>query len=70
MLAALETLDLTGAPISDAGLSALTDNVAVQRRCGVSIQLYDARALAARQPAPAVFSWLFCTSETPSRTKP
>jgi glycine/D-amino acid oxidase-like deaminating enzyme len=35
---------------SPAGLSALTDNVAVQRRCGVSIQLYDARALAARYP--------------------
>jgi FAD-dependent oxidoreductase domain-containing protein 1 len=35
---------------SPAGLSALTNNVAVQRRCGVSIQLYDPLALAARYP--------------------
>jgi len=35
---------------SAAGLSALTSNVALQRSCGVTIQLYDARVLAARYP--------------------
>jgi FAD-dependent oxidoreductase domain-containing protein 1 len=35
---------------SPAGLDALTGNVGLQRRCGVSIQLLDPRAVAARYP--------------------
>jgi glycine/D-amino acid oxidase-like deaminating enzyme len=35
---------------SAAGVNALTKNVAVQRRCGVDVQLYDVPALASRYP--------------------
>lgn len=35
---------------SAAGAEALTRNIAVQRRCGVSARLYDAHALASRYP--------------------
>jgi FAD-dependent oxidoreductase domain-containing protein 1 len=35
---------------SAAGLHALTRNIEVQRRCGVSAQMYDANALASRYP--------------------